>query len=242
MKELGFSKYSITKDGDIYSSCVNRFLKPASVMGYKFHNLTDDSGNLKNKTVHRLVAQMYLPNPDNLPQVNHIDGDKWNSRLSNLEWATPSQNTQHANDTGLRKQTFLTDDNKVPTEDEIIHDWTLQGLSELADDDVHKICQMLEDGYRVCDVSRMTGYNRRTVQYIRDDEKLKWKHIVSDYDFSKISKKLVTSPETVIAICQHLQDGVGVLEISRILSCDRKLVGNIKNRHTYKSVSCCYKF
>lgn len=50
---------------------------------------------------HRLIAQVFIPNPNKLPQVNHIDGNKLNNALSNLEWVTNRQNSIHAWDTGL---------------------------------------------------------------------------------------------------------------------------------------------
>ncbi|MHC5373615.1 HNH endonuclease [Enterococcus sp. LJL120] len=51
--------------------------------------------------IHRLVAETFLPNPDNLPVVNHIDGNKGNPKLTNLEWVTFSDNAIHAFETGL---------------------------------------------------------------------------------------------------------------------------------------------
>ena len=96
MKEIeGFPDYFVTKDGKVYSkkSGKLRELKPHG-KGYKHVTLTN--GQRKYPDVHRLVAEAYIPNPDNLPQVNHIDENKLNNNVDNLEWVTVSQNNLHS--------------------------------------------------------------------------------------------------------------------------------------------------
>jgi hypothetical protein len=244
MKEIGLSQYCVNKAGEIYSLKVNRKLTPRNHTGYQAYNLKNDFGELKNYKAHRLAALVFIENDDpvNKTQVNHIDGNKWNNDISNLEWVTPSENNRHSNDTGLRPQPFLSDLNKTVNEGEIVHDWQEYGNTEFSEDDVHYICSQLQDGYRVCDVSRMTGFDRRMIQFIKDNQKQKWEHIVVQYNFDKLRKKEKTSPELVHKICEMLQEGKRACDVYNELGLDRKVVENIKNRKFYKHISENYVF
>lgn len=71
--------------------------------GYPAATIIDEHGQ-HTKTVHRLVAETFIPNPDNKRTVNHKDGDKRNNRVSNLEWNTSSENTAHAYRNGLKRR------------------------------------------------------------------------------------------------------------------------------------------
>ena len=84
--------YDITKDGEIINRHSGRHVKPQK--NGKGYYRVSIGGKLE--FVHRLVATKYIPNPNNLPQVNHKDGNKLNNCVDNLEWVTNQQNRDHA--------------------------------------------------------------------------------------------------------------------------------------------------
>ena len=77
---------------------------PDNSAGYR--NVELENKAPQRKLVHRLVAEAFIPNPMNLPVVNHLDGDKHNNCVSNLEWCTYRQNTLHAIKLGLFNPSF----------------------------------------------------------------------------------------------------------------------------------------
>lgn len=92
------------KDGAIHKY-PSRIIRPYISKGYHYVQL-HIKGSYVHKTVHRLVAEAFISNPMNLPQVNHKDGNKANNDVSNLEWCTASENEKHAYRIGLKRKPY----------------------------------------------------------------------------------------------------------------------------------------
>lgn len=95
-------EYQVSDTGLVKTTKTGRILRPAvSRQGYERVCLFKMDRERRYR-VHRLVAEAFIPNPDNMPQVNHIDGNKRNNHVSNLEWVTNHENVIHAKEHGLR--------------------------------------------------------------------------------------------------------------------------------------------
>ena len=90
--------YFASPRGNIYNRHGGLMASAVDHCGYR-HTIL----NGKNRNIHRVIAETFIPNPNNLPCVNHKDGNKQNNRVDNLEWCTHSENTLHSFRTGLQK-------------------------------------------------------------------------------------------------------------------------------------------
>ena len=94
MEIINYSNYIINPDGTVYSKNYNRCIKPfLNDKGY-FRCELFNEGNKRNILIHRLVAEHFIPNPNNYTQVDHINRIKTDNNVSNLRWVTRRQN-QH---------------------------------------------------------------------------------------------------------------------------------------------------
>lgn len=96
-----YRNYFVYDDGRIWSCRRKTWLKPQVDRGGYLYVVLYDNGLRERWFVHRLVATVFLSNDLGLPQVNHINGDKTDNHVSNLEWCTAFRNNKHARDTGL---------------------------------------------------------------------------------------------------------------------------------------------
>lgn len=90
------------------ATCVveEKELKPSLNGNGYLHYKIRYNGTRKTLKAHRLIALAFIPNPDNKPYINHIDGNKTNNNISNLEWVTAKENTRHAVALGLRPKQY----------------------------------------------------------------------------------------------------------------------------------------
>jgi hypothetical protein len=215
---LGYSNYEITSNGDVINIKTGRVLsqflcglKRAQYYCVKLYS-KDSSKTFK---VHRLIAEAFISEiPDGMC-VNHIDGNKLNNSLNNLEIVTYSQNTQHARDVGLY-------------------------IKNLTNDKVIDVCTLICDGYRLVDVSEMTGVSYTTVTDIFRG--WSYRTLTERFDLKAIKREDRLSIAKVEDICEKLQSLVDIESISLGCNCKEHIILSIKNRKLYCKTSNKFKW
>lgn len=217
---IGLPKHAITKGGRVYSHHSNRFLSPCMRGEYLAIGVYFEGKRISH-SIHRLVALAYIPNPEDKPCVNHIDGNKLNNDVSNLEWTTYSENAIHAVETGLKGQ-------------------TINHYRNISDEDVRCVCRMLQDGYRVKDVVDSLGISQAMVSSIKRGDN--YKDISIEFDLNTIPYKSRVSTDKVIKICEMLSQRFPVAKIVSATGCSVLTIKRIKKRETYATISQNYKW
>ena len=226
-KEIpGFPGYYVNTSGEVFSTRTGSWKKRKLQLGdrgYMMVEIRTAEGQPYFKTVHRLVAITFLPNPEDKPCVNHKNGIKTDNNLSNLEWCTYSENTVHAFDSGLIRARG--EDNSAST---------------LSQSQVEHVCQLLQD-------TNLTGKQIRDVTGVCDTvvSKIKrgvaWRHASKNYQIKKpkkISQHIEDSK--VIEICKLLNTGIPCTHIAEEVGVNKHVVYHIKSGRSYSEISKKY--
>lgn len=217
---IWFKNYIVTRKGEVYSTKTYKYLKQSlcEKTGYKVVTLCNDDLRI-NESVHRLVAISFLPNPENKPQVNHIDGVKVNNNVENLEWCTVSENTIHAWENGLKPKILST--------------------RSYSEDLIHSVCKMICNNKTNREIYEKYDIKPSVVAMIRHKDI--YNEITKDYNFNvKHSSRRKISIDKIKSICELIQEGYSGCRIAKELEVSEATVHKIKYRKIHQSISKDY--
>lgn len=188
----------------------------------------------KSYKVARLVAEMFcIKQSIYKNQVNHINLDKCDDSISNLEWTTNKENIQHAIDNGVHPASKLGEDNI---------------RSIFTDELVNSICKLMEDNYSNNDIISLLELEKSESVYnlLRNiRKKNSWNSISDNYNIPISTQNIIFDYDMIISICELLQYEYNYNSIMDIIGVERsrsnrECIGNIKRRITYKEISKDY--
>lgn len=208
--------YDVYENGYIYDvkkdmSLKTSIAKNGYLQAYIHYN---DKGKMWG--VHRFI--MFVLNPvENMEklEVNHINGNKLDNRLCNLEWCTSSENKIHAFKIGLMTQSG-----------------EHNASAKLNDDQFIEICELLQNGEKIKNIAKKYNVSNSLIYAIRD--KSLRNYISEKYTFSKRKRLNIEEAEE---ICQMIKDGYTLKEISENLNIQITLVQNIKYKKSWIKLS-----
>ena len=202
--------YEVSNKGNVRNSNTGKILQPeVSNCGYLRVGMYVVKNNRRyhiHGSVHRLVAIAFIPNPDNLPEVNHKDGNKTHNWVENLEWSSPSDNDYHAFATGLKKQIY--------GENSHLHKYSRES--------VETACKLMESGkYLIKEISDITEIPRVMLYRIRLHKS--WCNVSKKYHIENCKVPAVCHDETRFSMAQ-------MREVFRLLSENKLSVYDISDR------------
>jgi len=228
------TNYDVSDSGLVRNCKTGIILKMSySSKGYPQVNISIN-GKGWTKTVHRLVAIAFIPNPENKPTVNHKDGNKLNNHYTNLEWCTCKENIQHAWETGLTT-TRLGDD---------------ANASKYTEEQVQQVCVLLEENKLTnIEIANITGVTESIVSKIKIKDC--WSHISNDYDIPiPISDpRGIDHPSSkyteaqIHQVCRMLEENnTSQTNIANTTNVARDMVSHISKGRYWSHISSLYKF
>lgn len=222
MKKIENSKnYFADEEGRIYKKYRNNRVAELNTnknsAGYRTVSISYLDGKTKLQYVHRIIATLFIDNPENKPLVNHKNLCKHDNRVENLEWVTHLENSRHAIDNGVRLKNGEPFNAIYPT-------FIIQ-----------RVCELLSEGRRVVDVAKQCGVSDKTVSQIKRREA--WNHISKDFYFPP--KTRTVSDKTVVFICMKILEGFSNIEISKMTGnkVSRQKINQVRTGLIYKDIS-----
>jgi hypothetical protein len=165
--------YKVSNKGKVKNSLTNKRLSPGKDKdGYLQVIIYDVNGKAWTRKIHRLVALAFIPNPKNYPEINHINGDKTDNSVKNLQWVTRKENMEHAWKIGLARATRLYGE-KNPK-------------NKFSEKQIHHVCELLEKDYSVKDINKHTGVSKSIIRGIKNG--VIWKHISTQYNIPQVKQ------------------------------------------------------
>lgn len=211
--------YEISSLGALRNINTGKLLKQViNQNGYVYYHLFLN-GDFLSYEAHRLVALAFIPNPDNKPVVNHIKGeDKLNNSVDNLEWATVSENVQHAYRTGL------TEGPQKP---------------KLTKEDVIEIKKLLLNNEAQYVIAEKFGVTRQCISNIQRGKT--WSHVVIEdftpFSNSRPARNRKITAEDVVEIKKLAEDGITRKELAERYGVSTRNISHIVNGKSWADVS-----
>jgi len=185
-------------------------------------SVIDKNNNRVNIRMHRIIAELFIPNPNNLPMVNHINGKKDDNRVENLEWVTASENTQHAFDIGLHRHKYL---------------------EKLSDTIKKNIIKRIMSGESNKDIGKRYDINPKEIRYIREKRKWLdvWEMVYPGIERNNIPKKRHISIHKSIIIkrkdiIRAILSGETNRSITSVYGISNEMLNSVRRKDSWKEL------
>lgn len=212
--------YWVTEDGKVFNKTSSKWLVGDFSSSYHRYTLKTDCGSLK-VLAHRLVLKTFNPieNMDNL-EVNHIDGNKLNNLVSNLEWVTRKENMIHAKENGLLIKTL---EQKIK-------------MRSLTEEDADEVIQLLlENKLSIPQIAAQYGVHKETISRI--NRKISWTEKTKDVIFPVKQDKSIgkhsLSEKQAIEVIKLLKEKKTRQEIANLFNVSVTTIARIKQGKTW---------
>ena len=217
----GYEFAEVNELGQIRSSLTKSIYRPYTDKDGYLRCKVWDGFKLLGVYVHRAIALVFVDNPDSKPIVNHIDSNRANNSIANLEWVTPKENSEH----GVKAGNFLVNEDAF--------------ASVYSNEQIKQVCELLSEGLTAKKISKETGVSLSVVNSVKI--RRTWREISEQYTFHKTKPKI--TDDVALEIKRLVGEGKSVAEIVQTINHPRvnsDTVRNIKKGKTFKHLKVTF--